>query len=169
MRRKLKGLTVYLIFVLSFMLTACVSDPASFYFDYDELKNTVASVELINYDSPDVKEVKKQEDILPFDFGKVEIIKTLDSKQREAFFEDLPKIHFHVCDDLTRYTNSANGLCIKIIYTSGNFVILCFNQEANFVGEFTSDGSVGKLSAYFVDNIYLDDFVNIYFKTRINS
>ncbi|MDD2268702.1 MAG: hypothetical protein PHY15_04010 [Eubacteriales bacterium] len=77
MNNKMKSLSVCLMLALCFTFTACVSDPASYYFDYEELKEKVIKIELINYDYSNVKSVKKKADILPFDFDRMEILETL--------------------------------------------------------------------------------------------
>lgn len=72
----MKSLIVYLLVTLCFVLTACVSYPVSYYFNYDELKDKdkVVTVELINYVNQDVKKVKKRTDIFRFDFNKSDTV-----------------------------------------------------------------------------------------------
>ena len=168
MSRKLKSFIpiTCLMLALCLMLMSCVSDPESFYFDYDELKQNVVSIELINYDNSDVKTVKKRTDILPFDFSKVEILETLESEQLEKLLQTLSEIHFHVCDDLTKYFSSAAGISIRITYANGSFIVVCLNQKTNFAGAFTADGNVGELILMFPTHAFAD-LVNKYFTTQV--
>jgi len=159
----MKSLLVCLILGLGFVLTSCVSDPESFYFDYDELEEKVIAIELINYDNPDTKTVKKKDGILPFDFDKMEVLQVLEVEQIDSLLLDLSEIHFHVSDELTKYSDSASGMSIKIVYTSGDFLIICSNSNSNFIVEFNSDGNVGNLVVRFTDNKIFVDLTNKFF------
>ena len=163
--KKIKIFMVSILVVLCLSLTAC--DPASFYFDYDELKEKVTTVELISYNNINLKMVKDESKVLPFDFDKMEIVETLESKQRESFLSELSKIYFHVSDNLTKYSNSATGISIRIIYASGDFVVICSNTDSNFVGGFTAHGHVGELMARFTSHQDFVDIVNKFFDTQI--
>lgn len=174
MNNKFKSLTACLMLALCFTFTACVTDPASYYFDYDELKEKVVTIELINYDNSNAKSVKKKADILPFDFDKMEILETLESEKYDNFLSDFSKIFFFICDDMTRYINSAAGISVRITYESGNFIIFCLNEETNFVCEFTESGDVDELILYYVASTdyatfaaFIDLF-NKYFNTHID-
>ena len=175
MNNKLKSLTVCLMLALCLTFTACVSDPANYYCDYDELKKKVVTIELINYDYSDAKSVKKKEDILPFDFDKMEIVETLALGQHDSLLLDFSKIHFHICDDMTKYLDSATGICVRIVYENGDFIVFCLNQETNFVGEFTESGDLGELMLYYVASSDFADFsafvelFNKYFETQITK
>lgn len=163
MNKKKKYLLVCLIFGICFVLISCVSDPESFYFDYDDLADKVAAIELINYDNLDTKTVKKKEDILPFDFDKIEVIQVLEVEQVDSLLRDLSEIHFHVSDELTKYSNSPSGMSIKIVYASGDFLIICSNSNSNFIVEFNSNGNVGDLVIRFTNDQNFVDLVNKFF------
>jgi len=67
---------------------------------------------------------------------------------------------FHESDDLTKYSNSATRISIRIIYDNGDFIVLCSNEKTNFVTLFIADGNVGEIIARFIgqagktDNAY---------------
>ena len=138
-------------------------DPASHYFDLENLSDNVLSVELIEYENHDVKIVKKTSEIFPFYFDKVEVIDTLDAEHKESFLRDLSEIHFHISDNLTKYSNSATGNTLRIVYNENEFLIICYNQKSNFVVLFNADGSVGKLIIRFTNGQDFAELVKKYF------
>ena len=130
----MKKITLFLIAILLTLdLTAC--DPADFYYSYNELKENVETIELINYDNPDVKGLdrgggygcnakrvsKRRDSLLPFDFEKMEIIEALPTEKMDNFFRDLSKVHFFWD---VGHTDSPYGKCIRIIYKNGDFEII---------------------------------------------
>ena len=170
---KLKSLMLSIILTICLFFTGCVTDPACYNFDYEDLIEKVVKIELINYDYADVKSVKKRENILPFDFDKMEIIETLDNEKFDDLLFDLSKVFCHICDDLTEYLNSVSGKCLKFTYSNGDFLIFCFEYKVDFITEYTNEGNVGELLLYYVyDNDFpnyfaIIDLVNKYFETQI--
>ena len=75
-------------------LGGCVWDPAITYFDYDELKEQIATVELINYENENPKIIKDASNVLPFDFAKMEVIETLAADKIDDFVTDLSETGF---------------------------------------------------------------------------
>ena len=164
MNKILKYLSVCIV-LLSLILTAC--DPIPYYFNEDELQEEVVIIELIKYDYPETKEVKKKSDILPFDFDKVKILETLKAEEFNDFLNELSQKRFHVSDDITKYSNSADGVSLKIEYKNGNFLILCWNSKSNFVVEYTSDGNVTDTILRFTAAQDFIDLVNNSFQTQL--
>lgn len=72
-----------LLFTLIFVgvcLVAC--DPNSYYYNYEDLKDSVVAVELIRYDNADAKTLFENRDgVIAFDFTKMELIETLAEEQ----------------------------------------------------------------------------------------
>lgn len=169
MSRKIKILLFGLILGLGPVLSSCVSDPESFYFYYEELKEKVIAIELINYDNSDVKIVKKKDDILSFDFDKMEVLQVLEVEKTESLLLDLSKIHFHVSDNLTKYSDSTSDMSIKITYTNDDFLIISLNSKSNFIVKFNKDGSVGNLVLRFTDNKDFADLMKKFFAVELNN
>jgi len=109
------------------------------------------------------QDVEMTHGILTFDFDKMKVLQVLEVEQIDNLLLDLSEIHFHVSDELTKYSDSASGMCIKIIYTSGDFLIICSNSNSNFIVEFNSDGNVGNLVVRFTDNKIFVDLTNKFF------
>ena len=103
------------------VLGGCVWDPAITYFDYDELKEQIATVELINYENENPKIIKDASNVLPFDFAKMEVIETLASDKIDDFVTDLSETGFM---DYSSFAKEPVGICIKITYKDGKFIII---------------------------------------------
>ena len=102
-------------------LSGCVWDPASYLFDYEKLKEQVATVELINYENEEPKKIKDISEILPYDFDKEEVLETLPADKIDDFIMDLSEIRFMIDSD---FSNSPVGICIKVTYKNGEFIII---------------------------------------------
>ena len=149
------------------VFSSCASDPGSFSFVFDDLMQNVEDIELINYEIAEVKTVKSKEDILSFNFNKVTLLEKIEENQKTVFLNEFSKITFHVSDNLTRYSNSAKGISIRLIYQNGNFLVMCWTLECNFVTLFVSDGTVGDIILRFVDPMDFVNLINRNFETQI--
>ena len=164
--KKIKIFMVSILVVLCLSLTAC--DPASFYFDYDELKEKVTTVELISYNNINLKMVKDESKVLPFDFDKMEIVETLEAEQIDAFLQDLSKTHFLMHSN---YSETAVGISVRIVYKNGDFVVLSCNlidkTAYRFVVFFDVNGKVKEVIGGFASRYDYVDLVNKFFDTQI--
>jgi len=102
-------------------LSGCVWDPASYLFDYEKLKEQVATVELINYENEEPKKIKDISEILPYDFDKEEVLETLPADKIDDFIMDLSEIRFL---DYSSFAKEPVEICIKITYKNGEFIII---------------------------------------------
>ena len=59
------------------ILTACVWDPAPYYFSADDFEGQIISVDLIDYNNPNVMVIRDENKAEPFDFEKMTIIESL--------------------------------------------------------------------------------------------
>jgi len=131
MMKLIKALSVFLI-CLTF--TSCVGcSPISFVYEYEELSDNVAVVELIYYDNLRTRPVRDYNNHPNFDFDKMEYIATIQGEMREEFLKTISNtlILNHVS-----HQNSPNGICVKIIYEDGYFDIV----SSGYIGRFDSDG-----------------------------
>ncbi len=140
----------------SLVILCCFSacDPSPFSFDYEELVQTVESVELIRYDNPEAKEylnIKKSE-LCPFDFEKMEILQTLPEAAEEDFLYS-----FVIGTSAAvggRVMDSPSGLCIRLVYENGSFEVFSADREGDskgypYAGSFFENGKVNR----FIGNI----------------
>mgnify|MGYP001030312672 FL=1 len=116
-----KTISYIMIICVFISLSGCVWDPASYLFDYEKLKEQVATVELINYENEEPKKIKDISEILPYDFDKEEVLETLPADKIDDFIMDLSEIRFMIDSD---FSNSPVGICIKITYKNGEFIII---------------------------------------------
>lgn len=132
----MKKTFILLFAVCLLFFTAC--DPASHFYDYEELKSNVASVELINYNNDDAVELFENRDkVKPFVFSKMQVIDILPEEKTEDFLSDFSEIRFLL---VWRHLDSPKGKSVKINYTDGSFDIICF--EAQFSCQYDSVGNV---------------------------
>lgn len=147
-------------------LVAC--DPNRYYFNYEDLKNSVAKIELINYNNNEAKVIKDKENLLSFDFNRVEIVETLREEFLEEFLLDFSKT---LIFQYWKYSDSPVGICIRIIYNNKDFEIAsCTLQNGilyDYVGSFDSNGNVKEFIGGFSGRSVLSDLVNKYFSTQI--
>lgn len=134
-----KVLSCICLISLLLLLTAC--DPGIFQYDYDELKETVVRIEYIYYDNSNAKRlneffVDKKDELLPFDFNKMEIRGVLPNEKLDDFLKDLcnERIMMHWV-----HSDSPKGECIRVIYNNGDFEIIT-SREGEYVGSFFSTG-----------------------------
>lgn len=127
----MKKIIVVFIIILNLLivnlltLTGC--DPSSYYYDYEDLNSNVVSIELINYENNEAKELfEKRDKVKPFDFSKLNVVKTLDSKKKSKFLLEFSKIQFLL---VWRHLDSPKGASIKINYKDGCFDVICYYVE----------------------------------------
>ena len=118
MKKRIVMITCLCLFIL---LNGCVSDPPTYFFEYEKLKGQIASVELINYENENPKIIKDASNVLPFDFAKMEVIETLASDKIDDFVTDLSETGFM---DYSSFAKEPVGICIKITYKDGKFIII---------------------------------------------
>lgn len=83
-----KTIRTFLILVsMCIMMTSCVWDPPSYHFDYDEMIETVVSIELVKYDNNDtVSVIVKPDTKLKFDLNKIISSQVLEESKTNVFF-----------------------------------------------------------------------------------
>ncbi|MDL2292705.1 hypothetical protein LJC17_03875 [Acholeplasma sp. OttesenSCG-928-E16] len=159
---------IFLIFTLFlFSLTMVACDPSDYFFDTHELQRKMAEISLINYDFPNINTVKGLEDIEPFDFEKVEFLEVMKSENHERFLNDLSKVHFHLSDKMTKFSNSPTGNSIMIRYKNGDILTICSSEFSNFVGEYDAEGNKKGLTARFVTSADFNKLVNSNFAFQV--
>ena len=166
-----KVFSIVLVIILSFFVCAC--DPGTFYITDDYLQG-ITYVELINYDNPNQKHFTSWvpnhfDNLLPFDLSKATTLERLEESKTENFLTDFQE----KTDILHTYYayNSPKGLCIKVNYENGNFLIIWANYKQNsfagYIGEYLPDGSVLSFWGSFSSLDNYEYLVNTYFNQKI--
>lgn len=160
-------LNILSVIILSFsvmLLTAC--DPASYYYNLDELRAPVKAIELVNYDNPHQKSlglwfVDHSKDLKPLDISAIQTVATLDSGQIDSFMTDLSKQHIHHKD---YEVDSPKGKCIRIVYEDDYFDIISCSKK-QYIGTFAPNGEVaefiGGFGAYNSYEYLLQTYFNV--------
>ena len=158
-----KAVFLLAFLVISFCLAVCT--PFNYFYDYDELTDSVIKVELINYRNE--KKPKLLFDglnrALPFDFNKMEIIEVLPKEKTEAFLKDLAEILIHFRH---YHHDSPNGICVRLVYENGDFEVVTSSQ-GNFAARFDSEGNIKSSGIGSRGTSYLDNTINKHFQTQM--
>lgn len=113
-------LALCLVFVC-FSLAAC--EPRVYKRDYEQMKSDIESVELLFYKDENCKKVEpKVRNIRSFDDEKAVVLETMPSEKIDGYLKELCG-HYGWLDSNTDYLDTPSGLCIRFIYTNGNFEI----------------------------------------------
>ena len=158
------------LFVL-ISVTGCVWDPESYYFDYNKLSNEIVSVDLVEYDNTLPQILYGNGEILKFNFDKMNLLETLETKQIDSFIADLSKIHLFLPADDLSYANSPIGYCIKLNCENGDFIILSSTLidgiAYGHIVRYDSSGTAIGLIATCSNRGALIDLANKYFNTEL--
>ncbi|MDE7395367.1 MAG: hypothetical protein K2M95_04535 [Clostridiales bacterium] len=168
--KRIKILTVAaVLFACCFALSAC--DPSRYHLKVEDFVDVV-DIELINYDNPTQKHFfswvpNHTDDLKPFDASKMTHLENLEPSKTSDFIAALCE-----CEILGKYYayDSPKGICIKVNFSNGDFLILCGAYEKHnscrYVGEFSADGAVKNFIGCF-NGYCFQDLVNDYFETQI--
>lgn len=155
-----------ILFLFVSTLTAC--DPKTYYFNYDELKSSVETVKLINYENPNPKRVNNEDEILPFDFDKADDIESLEGGMYDDFLQDLSAITFLV---MPRFCEAPVSICIMMVYKNSDFAVISStiieDTAYGAVVTYDSDGNVKEYLGVFGHRPNYVDLLNGYFITQI--
>ena len=152
----MKKMLIFIVLICVLSFSSC--DPGSFWFDYDELIANVKSIELIDYHNDEAEKLfNNRDDVLPFDFDKMEIIEVLPNENMEIFINDLSQQRFLL---IWKHLDSPQGRSIKITYKNEDFDILCCN--VSFSCQYDSSGEVKN----FIGNTVGTELANKYFLTQ---
>lgn len=141
-----KILILICIFTLCFPLTAC--DPAVRSLDVDSITSNIVSIEMIDYDNPDQKTIftrwsDRSSELLPFKESDCTLLQKLEEEKADAFLKALRKTEYYyeyyAC-------NSPSGVCLKLLYENGDFLILNSDPESDlirgYIGKYSAEGEV---------------------------
>lgn len=95
-------------------------DPVRYRYDYEGLRKSVVSVELMEYKATTVKMTQKKSDIDMFDFDKSETVQTLEPSKIDDFLRAFTKVEFFKYEE---FASTPIGRCIKLTYSNGDFLV----------------------------------------------
>ena len=129
---------IFVFLLLSFLSFLVGCDPAPYLYDYKNLYDDVASVEIIDYNNPGALEVfGNEKPIQSFDFSKAVTIQTITHEKTENFLLEFSQIELLL---VWRHLDSPKGKCVKINYYDGSFDVICY--EVQFSCQYDEFGNV---------------------------
>jgi len=161
----------FLIFLLVFCFVFASCDPGSFYFSTDYLNNVV-SIELIDYTNTEQKSFSSWahnhfNKLKPFNLENSTTIETLETDKIENF-------NLYLTEQVLYYRfytyNSPKGLCLKLNFANGDFIIISDVNKKGYNGYVGRYSSTGKVLDYYGCFCSEDSFVNLvnnYFNTQV--
>ena len=157
-----KILAIIIMTIICISLCAC--DPIRYNADREAL-NAVVSVDLIEYENSEQKEffswVPDQFDkLVPFVLDNATTLESLPSEKISDFLDAFSATDiFH-----TYYAyDSPKDICIRMNYENGKFLIVW----ANYIGEYSADGTVLSFWGCFSSTHYYKDLVSQYFNYNL--
>lgn len=159
------------LLLLCLVFGAC--DPSSYQFDYQDLKDNTVTIELIHYDNPEQNSFiswipNHSSALAPFQNSQVTVLETLDDEKKSDFLKQLAK-----ADILSQYYayDSPKGICIRLSYSNGDFLILhCNNEEKTFqgyIGKYSENGEVVDYIGTFSNYDSFESLIHNFFDTTI--
>lgn len=152
-------------------MTAC--DPTNYNFEINET-DVIERIELINYENTKQKHFiswvpNHYDKLVSLDLRNITVLEELDKDKNIEFinvFSSQNILYWYFAYD------SPINKCIRIIYESGDFVIITANYEnksyAGYIGRYNSSGDVIDFYGSFES---LSSFINLvddYFETEID-
>lgn len=161
-----KRFSLILSLLIIIFISGCVSDPNTYYFNYEELSSNVISIELINYENSNPRIINVNEiSISNIDFQKLEVLEELPSQSIDSFIRRISEITFH---ESNKSAEAPIGKGIKLNYKNGNFVLisctLTKERGYSFVTEFDDRGNFVKHIAEFADRPKFEKLLEEYFE-----
>ena len=164
--------SVFVLVFCCFTFTAC--DPIRTTFKQEDLSDIV-SIELINYDNHQQKKfatwvTDHSSELKPFDESKASVLEALDVDKTQQFIDSLCEYSIF----LNYYKlDSPNGICIKLTYSNGDFLII--NNQLNsgklgkhgYIGRFSPNGEVAEFIGAFSTSNYFELLVTDFFQYNI--
>ena len=141
---RLKQTMLVILAPLLFLSCEIILQSPPYFFNYRELVENVTRVELIYYDNPNARTIRRPTDItvLPkFDFTKMEIRATMEDEMMSAFFRDLSTVTLRYIRD---HLDSPQRLCIRLVYRNGNFLVFGI-LGVEYSAIFDSNGNIRHL------------------------
>ena len=160
----MKRMYVFFLFIIV-LLSGCVSDPATYYFDASNIINQATKIQLVVCENDNPININVEEDtILFFDIDNIRIIGTLETEKIDEFAYELSSITFH---KEMKSVNSPVGYTIIIYMQNQELIVL----SCTVIGDiaygmaaiFLNDGTFVRHIAQFADEPKFKRLLSNYF------
>ena len=160
----MKRMYVFFLFIIV-LLSGCVSDRATYYFDASNIINQATKIQLVVCENDNPININVEEDtILFFDIDNIRIIGTLETEKIDEFAYELSSITFH---KEMKSVNSPVGYTIIIYMQNQELIVL----SCTVIGDiaygmaaiFLNDGTFVRHIAQFADEPKFKRLLSNYF------
>ena len=165
--KKILSLVLVFSVLATLCLYGCVTDPATYYFDADDIINNATKIQLVFFENKEPTNINIEKDIISsLDMNNIEIIETLETKNIDDFANELSTITFHVG---TKSVNSPVGYAVIIHMKNQEMIVLSCTVISGIaygmVAVFLNDGTFVRHIAQFADepkfNMLLHNFFDL--------
>ncbi len=159
-----KRMYVISLFIIV-LLSGCVSDPATYYFDASNIINQATQIQLVVCENDNPTNINVEEDtILFFDIDNIRIIETLETEKIDEFAYELSSITFHI---EMKSVNSPVGYTIIIYMENQELIVLSCTVIGGIAygmaAIFLNDGTFVRHIAQFADEPKFKRLLSNYF------
>ena len=165
----MKRLLVMLLIVFVCLgITAC--DPAWYYhYDNEERISNIVSVELVNYNNSDEKEVStyfSTRQVQQFDFEKLEVLEVIEGEGLSILLQHLSGIEIW---GGWNHSDSPFGISLRVIYNNGEFDVVSSDDERDlqFFARFESNGRLSRYLGMFLNHSDFVELINTHFNIQV--
>lgn len=156
----------FVLLIMIFLLNGCVTDPATYYFNADEIVEKATRIELVMCENNNPIIVTVQDNtILHFDIDNVTFIKELEQEKIDDFACDISTLTFHV---ERKSVNSPLGYTVLIYMENQEVIVLsCTVVDGCAYGMaaiFTIEGDFIRHIAQFADEPKFHNILEKYFE-----
>ena len=162
----MKKATILIIFCLFILLlTGCVIDPPTYYFDSDELLREVIKIELVECTNENPQIITVNDGSVPkFDVNSIKLIDELPNDKMDDFIADLSTITFHRENESV---DSPTGYAVLIYNDKDEIIVISCTVLNNYgysmVAKFSIDGKFIEHIARFADEPKYRNMLETYF------
>ena len=161
--KKATILTIFCLFIL--LSSGCVTDPPTYYFDFDELSREVIKIELVECINENPQIITVNDDSVPkFDVNSIKLIDELPNDKMDDFIADLSTITFHRENESV---DSPTGYAVLIYNDKDEIIVISCTIVNSFgysmVAKFSIDGKFIEHIARFADEPKYRNMLKTYF------
>lgn len=160
-----KANIVIICCLIILLLTGCVTDPQTYYFDSDELLGEVTKIELVECVNENPKMITVNDGSVPkFDVNSIKLIVELPNNKMDDFIADLSTITFHKENESV---DSPTGYAVLIYNDKDEIIVISCTVLNNYgysmVAKFSIDGKFVEHIAKFADEPKYRNLLEKYF------
>lgn len=164
----MKKILFFSFLIIITVLSTISCEPAHNSWDYDDLRETVSEVQLVDYENNDVGKIgNKETPTKEFDINKMTVLETLEQEKLQDFIAEFAEGFWVV--DYPNKKDSPRGKCLRIVYKDGSFDVVTLTKEGQYSGKYNENGKVLKYFGYGVYPSYQSmEIIDKYFTIKVS-